>query len=166
LLSIDETRRTVRKFAVVLSAGAVLAAVVATSAVAANNLKISGSYSYVDNTLCADPVQVDGTYNEMLHSFYDNAGNETRVSFTGNVTVTYTNLTNGSTFSPNSSGPGTIDLATGQTVLRGGNGSYFDSSGHLIATDGRIVLDSHGNVVSLVGQQTDVCSTLGSTPAP
>ena len=134
------------------------------SAVAADNFKISGSYSYVDNGICADPVQVDGTYNEMLHSFYDNAGNGTRVSFTGKVTVKYTNLTNGSKYSPNVSGPGTIDLATGQTVYRGGG--VFDSSGRFIATDGRLVVDSHGNIISIVGHQTDVCAMLGSTPAP
>ena len=155
-----------RKLVGVLSACAVLAGALAMSAVAADNMKISGTYSYVDTGLCAAPVQVDGTYNETIHSFYDNAGNEIRVSFTGKVTVTYTNLANGSTYSPNTAGPGTIDLATHQTVIRGGNGSFVDSSGRLIATDGRLVLDSHGNVVSLVGHQTDVCSELGSSPAP
>src|SRR5579863_7911016 len=133
-----------RKFVGVLSACAVLAGAVAISAVAADNTKISGSYSYVDHGICADPVQVDGTYNEMIHSFYDSAGNATRVSFTGKVTVQYTNLTNGSTYSPNASGPGTIDLATGQTVYRGGGA--FDDSGRFVATDGRLVMDSHGNV--------------------
>jgi hypothetical protein len=143
-----------------------LAGVIATGAVAADNMKISGSYSYVDNGLCGDPVQVDGTYNQMIHTFYDNAGNATRFSFTGNVTVTYTNLTNGSTYSANASGPGTIDLAKGQTAMRGGNGGIFDSNGRFIATDGRMVLDSHGNVISIVGHQTDVCAMIGSAPAP
>lgn len=152
-----------RRFLGVLSACGVLAGLMTMTAVAADNMKISGSYSYVDSGLCADPVQVDGTYNETLHSFYDNAGNETRVSFTGKVTVTYTNLANGSTYSPNSSGPGTIDLATHQTVLRGANGAFVDGSGRLVATDGRIVLDSHGNVISMVGHQTDVCAALGSS---
>src|SRR5438270_11749020 len=153
-----------RKLVGVLSVCTVLGGAVAMSAVAADNTKISGSYSYVDNGLCADPVQVDGTYNEMIHSFYDNAGNATRFSFTGKVTVTYTNLTNGSTYSPNVSGPGTIDVATGQTAYRGG--ATFDSSGHFIATDGRVVVDAHGNIISIVGHQTDVCSMLGSSPAP
>jgi hypothetical protein len=136
------------------------------SATAADNMKISGSYSYVDNTTCVDPMQVDGTYNQMIHTFYDNAGNATRFSFTGNVTVTYTNLTNGATFSPNASGPGTIDLAKGQTVFRGGNGGIFDSNGDFVAADGRLVLDSHGNMISAVGQQAGVCSSIGSSPAP
>jgi len=153
-----------RKLVGILSAFGVLAGVVAMSAVAADNFRISGSYSYVDNGLCADPLQVDGTYNETIHSFYDNAGNATRVSFTGKVTTRYTNLTNGATYSPNTSGPGTIDLATWQTVYRGGG--IFDSSGRFIATDGRLILDSHGNIISIVGHQTDVCSTLGSSPAP
>lgn len=155
-----------RKFAGVLSACTVLAGAVAMSAGAADNFKISGGYSYVDTGICADPVQVDTAYDEMIHSFYDKAGNATRVSFTGRVTVTYTSLTNGSTYSPNSAGPGTIDLATYQSVFRGGNGAVVDNDGHLIATDGRLVLDSHGNIVSLAGRQTDVCSMLGSSPAP
>jgi hypothetical protein len=153
-----------RKFAGVLSTCLVLAGAVAMSAVAADNSKISGSYSYVDHGICADPVQVDSTYDEMIHSFYDKDGNATRVSFTGKVTVRYTNLTNGATFSPNVSGPGTIDLATGQTVYRGGG--LFDSNGRFIANDGRVVVDSHGNIISIVGHQTDVCATLGSSPAP
>jgi hypothetical protein len=154
-----------RKFVGVLSTCAVLAGVVAMTAVAAdNNSKVSGSYSYVDTGICADPVQVAGTYNQMIHSFYDNAGNATRVSFTGKVTATYTNLTNGATYSANVSGPGTIDLSTYQTVYRGGG--TFDSNGRFIAVDGRVVLDSQGNIVSVVGHQTDVCAMLGSTPAP
>ena len=154
-----------RKFVGVLCACGVLAGVVAMSAVAADNQKISGSYSYVDNSTCVDPMQVDGTYNQMIHTFYDNAGNPTRFSFTGSVTVTYTNLTNGKTYSPNASGPGTIDLAKGQTVMRGGNGGLFDSSGRFISTDGRVVLDSHGNIISVVGHQTDICAALGSSSA-
>ena len=103
-------------------------------------------------------------YDEMIHSFYGNAGNATRVSFTGKVTATYTDLTIGSTYTPNASGPGTIDLATSQTAFRGGG--IFDSSGRFIATDGRVILDAHRNIISIVGHQTDVCSMLGSSPAP
>src|SRR5262245_15241106 len=33
------------------------------------------------------------SYDEMMHTFYDNAGNATRISFTGAVSVTYTNRT-------------------------------------------------------------------------
>jgi len=148
----------------VLSACVVLAGAVAMSAVAADNYRISGSFSYVDHGICVDPVRVDTTYDQMIHSFYDNAGNATRVSFTGRVTTTYTDLANGATYSPNTSGPGTIDLATWQTVYRGGG--IFDSNGRFIAADGRLVLDSHGNIISIVGHQTDVCSALGSSPAP
>lgn len=153
-----------RQFVGVLSACGVIAGVAAMSAVAADNFRISGSYSYADPGLCADPIQVAGTYDQTLHSFYDNAGNETRVSFTGKVTVTYTNMTSMATYSANASGPGTIDLATHQTVLRGGDGGLFDTSGRYIATDGRVVLDSHGNIISIVGHQTDVCSKVGSAP--
>ena len=134
------------------------------SAVAADNFRISGSSSFVDNGMCVDPVQIDSTYDQTIHSFYDKAGNATRVSFTGKAKTTYTNLTNGATYSPNTSGLGTIDLATWQTVFRGG-GNTVDNSGRFIATDGRLILDSHGNIISIVGHQTDVCSTLGSSPA-
>jgi hypothetical protein len=144
----------------------VLAGAVAMSAGAADNTKIGGSYSYVDTSTCVDPVQVDGTYNQMIHTFYDNAGNATRFSFTGKVTVTYTNLTTGSSYSPNASGPGTIDLAKGQTIMRGGDGGIFDNNGNFVATDGRVVLDSHGNMISVVGHQTDVCAMVGSSTAP
>jgi hypothetical protein len=155
----------VKKFAAVLGVGVVLAAAVAAAALAADNVRNTGSYSYVDWGTCTDPVQIDGTYNQMLHTFYDNAGNATRVSFTGNVTVTYTNLTNGSTYSANASGPGTIDLATDQTVLRGGTAGMFNSSGQFVSTDGRLVLDSHSNIISIVGHQTDVCASVGSSRA-
>lgn len=153
-----------RKFAGVLSACVALAGAVAMSALAADNFRISGSYSYVDSGMCADPVQIDGTYDQTIHTFYDKVGNATRFAFTGNVTTTYTNLTNNWTYSPNASGLGTIDLAKNQSVFRGGGS--FDNSGRFIATDGRMVLDSHGNIVSIVGHQTDVCSALGSSPAP
>jgi hypothetical protein len=140
----------------------VLAGAVAMNALAAdNNYKISGSYSWVDTGMCSDPVQVDGTYDQTIHSFYDKAGNATKVSFTGSVKVTYTNLTNGSTYSPNVSGPGTMDLSTWQTVYRGGG--TFDSNGRFIAADGHVVVDSHGNIISIVGHQTDVCAALGSS---
>jgi len=153
-----------RKFVGVMSACVVLAGAVAMNAIAADNYRISGSYSWVDHGICADPVQIDGTYDQMIHSFYDKAGNSTKVSFTGKVTTTYTNLTNSLTYSPNTSGPGVIDLATWQTVYRGGG--IFDSNGHFIAADGRVVTDVHGNIISIVGHQTDVCSMLGSSPAP
>ena len=156
-----------RKFVGVLSAGAVLAGAVAMSAGAADNTKIGGSYSYVDTSTCVDPVQVDGTYNQMIHTFYDNAGNATRFSFTGKVTVTYTNLTTGSTLFAERFGSG-HDRSRQQVkpVMRGGDGGIFDNNGNFVATDGRVVLDSHGNMISVVGHQTDVCAMVGSSTAP
>src|SRR4051812_16728923 len=141
---------------------AVVALVIVPISAAADNFKISGSYSFTANHLCADPIRIEGSYDEMVHTFYDNSGNAVRMSFTGKVTVKYTNLSTGKTYSPNSSGPGTLDLATGQTVARGGNGTMFDSNGNLIATDGRVVLDASFNIISIVGHQTDVCTKLGS----
>ena len=134
---------------------------IAQTAAAADNYRISGSVSFTANQHMqrADSsrrlIRRDGP-----HLFYDNAGNAIRMSFTGNVLVTYTNLTTGATYSPNTSGPGTQDLATGQNVLRGGNGTLFDQDGNLIATDGRVVLDADFNIISITGHQTDVCARL------
>src|SRR5947209_17078093 len=109
-----------KKLIGVFSACGVIAGALAMTAVAADNFKTSGSFSWVNPAMCAAPVQVDGTYDETIHTFFDKAGNATRVSFTGKVKLTYTNLTNGVKYSPNTSGPATTDLATGQTVFRGG----------------------------------------------
>lgn len=146
-----------------LSAAASL--MVASTASGATNFRITGSYSFTSKNLCADWILISGTYDEMVHLFYDQNGNEIRDSFTGTVTVSYTNLTTGDTFTPNSSGPATVDLATGETVLRGSNGSVFDNDNQLIATQGRIVLDADGFIKSIVGHSINVCEALGSTPA-
>ena len=117
-----------------------------------------------DNTSCTDPIRVDYRADEVLHTYYDAQGNATRVKFTGKASNVYTNLRTGKRYAPNSSGPGTFDLATGTGVVRGGN-SAFDSQGRLIAVSGRIVYDVDGNIVSLVGHVTDICAKLGSTSA-
>jgi hypothetical protein len=148
----------------VFSGCVALAGAVAMTAVAADNFKTSGSFSYLNEGICADPVQVDGTYDETIHVFSDKAGNATRLSFTGKVKLTYTNLKNGSKYSPNTSGPATTDLATGQTVFRGGG--TFDTNGRFVATNGRLVMDAYGHIISITGHQTDVCAVLGSSPAP
>src|SRR5579859_4196525 len=145
-------------------ASGVLAAL-APSAAAADNTKLTGSFSFSDTGTCVDPIQVAGSYDETLHTYYDQNGNAIRLSFTGKVKVTYTDLNTGSAYSPNSSGPGTVDLQTGQTVLRGGDGTFFDANGNLLATDGRIVLDAGGNVIFAAGHQTGVCQQLGTAPA-
>ena len=114
---------------------------------------------------CVDPIRVVSSYDEVMHTFYDNEGNAIRLEFTGKVTIEYTNLTTGATYRPNSSGPGRVDLLSGQVVLRGSNGSMFDANGVLIATNGRAVLDLDGNIISLTGHVVDVCQKLGSSPA-
>lgn len=131
---------------------------------AAENTRISGSFSFVDRSACHDPVSVAYSYDEQMHTYYDKSGNPTRISFTGKVVIEYTNLSTGAIYTPNSSGPGMIDLATGQTTLRGGNGAVFTASG-LITTDGRLVLDAEGEVISLVHHQVSVCEAVGSADA-
>ena len=95
-----------------------------------------------------------------MHTFYDNNGNAIRLAFTGKVVITYTNVRTGVTYRPNSSGPGTIDLQTGQITTRGSNGAFFDANGNLVATNGRTVLDASGNVISITGHSTDICARL------
>ena len=64
------------------------------------------SYAYDGlNRVTTRTEAVGSAVQRSMTMIYDKAGNATRVSFTGKVTVTYTNLTNGSTYSPNSSGP-------------------------------------------------------------
>ena len=132
---------------------------------AADNRRISGDYAFTATRLCVDPIHVEGTYDEMMHAYYDANGDAIRLSFTGTVTVKYTDLVSHNTFSPNSSGPGTTDLATGQTIVRGSNGTIFTDEG-VLATNGRIVFDADGNIISITGKQTGVCEALGTTDAP
>ena len=145
---------------------AALAVVFAPVSAAADHEMITGSVAFTANRLCVDPIRVEESFNEMMHTFYDNDGDAIRLSFTGVVTIKFTNLTNGATYSPNSSGPGTVDLASGQSIVRGSNGAIVDANGNLIATNGRLVLDADGNIISIVGHQADVCTKLGSAPAP
>jgi hypothetical protein len=148
-----------------LSVAAALSGAFAVTAGAADNTKLTGSFSFSDSTTCVDPIQVTGSYDEQMHTYYDNNGNAIRLAFTGKVKITYIDLVTGSMYSPNSSGPGTVDLQTGQSVLRGGDGAFFDADGNLLATDGRIVLDAEGNVIFAAGHQTGVCKQLGTAPA-
>ena len=152
--------------ALAFAAGIGVAAIVVPVSTAADNTKLVGSFSFTDTTTCVDPIQVAGSYDEQMHTFYDQNGNATRISFTGKVNVAYINLNTDATYAPNSSGPGTIDLQTGQTVLRGGDAAFFDQNGTLLATDGRIVLDANGTAISTVGHEDNVCAELGSAPAP
>lgn len=145
---------------------AAVAGVFAPVSAAADHERITGSFAFTTNNVCVDPIRVEGSFNEMMHTFYDNDGNAIRLSFTGAVAIKFTNLTTGATYSPNSSGPGTVDLASGQSIVRGSNGAIVDANGNLIATNGRLVLDADGNIISIVGHQTDVCTKLGSVSAP
>src|SRR5262249_13768677 len=97
--------------------------------------------------------------------YYDKAGNAIRVAITGQLSFTFTNLTTGASYSPNSAGPKTVDLLTGQSILRGGDGVMLDSNGVLVAADGRIVTDAAGNIISITGHAVGVCQQIGSTPA-
>jgi hypothetical protein len=101
----------------------------------------------------------------MQHTFYNSDDEAIRMSFTGTATVTYTDLSNGRVFSPPSSGPGTVDLATGQWIFRGGNGTVVAAEA-LLATNGKLVLDADFNVISMTGKQNNVYAALVSREAP
>ena len=130
---------------------------------AADQTRITGSFSFTTTSRCIDPIRGDGSYDEVMHTYYDRDGNPIRLSFTGKFAITFTNLTTGATYRPNLSGPGTFDLLTGQEVLRGGN-LTVDSNGVLVASDGRMVLDANDSIISFTGQEVGICEKLGSTP--
>ena len=125
----------------------------------------TGSGSFVDRATCTDPVRVTFDYDEVLHEFVDAAGDVQRISYTGTVHVSYTNLSTGASYTPNSSGPATVDLATGVVVARGSNGTVWTDQGTLVAAQGRIVYAADGAIVSMVGHATEVCTAIGSAPA-
>jgi hypothetical protein len=126
--------------------------------------RLVGSSSFVDGSSCADPVQVDWAWRLVRHTYINRDGGVDRIQFTGSVHATYTDLTNGVTRVVDSSGPGTVDLATGTTALRGNNAYRFDQTGTLVDSSGRIILNNEGNVTSVTGHERPVCELLGTTP--
>ena len=133
------------------------------SASAADNHKISFSFSFVDHFDCADPVQISSAGDEMVHKFYDADGNLIRLSFTGNVIIEFTDLTTGTTYRPNSSGPGTTDITTGWTTVRGHNGAILAGDIGIFTTAGRVLIDPDGVPVDMPNHVISVCEALGTT---
>ena len=43
-----------------------------TTALAADHERITGSADFVATHLCADPIRVVSSYDEVMHTFYDN----------------------------------------------------------------------------------------------
>jgi hypothetical protein len=124
---------------------------------------VTGSDSYTDDWSCVDPIDVFTAWNEQVKVFFDADGNRIRRIITGWVVFDYSNPATGMTYSPPSSGPATMDILSGQTVVRGANGSIYDAGGVLVATAGRIVMD-HGYVTSAIPHATSVCDALGTQP--
>lgn len=132
------------------------------SATPTDNTRTVGTDSFTQRHVCTDPIRVDTTWDEMVHTYYDKAGDATRMSFTGTVNVTFTDVVTGAAYSPTSSGPSTYDLATGQSWLRGGNAVVINDDGVVVSTTGRIVYDADFNIISIVGHQQPVCAALGT----
>jgi hypothetical protein len=127
-----------------------------------DNTRDSGSHAFTSTRFCDVPVRIESSWDAMVHTFYDASGTATRLAFTGTVRISYTNTVTGASFSPNSSGPGTIDLATGQTWIRGSNGAVVSSDGILTTTEGRIIYDAAGDIISIVGHVRPVCEEIGA----
>jgi hypothetical protein len=89
------------------------------TAFAADYERITGSFSFTDDFFCADQFLVEGSYDEVMHTYYAKFGKAIRIAFTGDVRITFTNLVNGMSYRPNTSGPGTVDLSTGQSIVAG-----------------------------------------------
>ena len=65
-------RIRVRLFSLValaLALGAILQPGIPT--LGADQIRLTGSFSFSDSGTCSDPLQVEGWYDEMLHIFYD-----------------------------------------------------------------------------------------------
>src|SRR5262249_41676670 len=50
-------------------------------ALAADNERITGVASFIAHHLCIDPIRVESSYDEMMHTYYDNGGNAIRLQF-------------------------------------------------------------------------------------
>jgi hypothetical protein len=150
----------------VLTAAAWIATPFAAAATAAptDNERATGAGTFIDRATCADPVRVDYSYDIVIHTFFNAAGDAYRMIFTGTNRITFTDIASGTTYSPNSSGPGTVDLPAGTTWVRGRNGAVFLPDGTLVSAAGRIIYDADGNIISIVGQAQGVCQTLGTQP--
>jgi hypothetical protein len=99
---------------------------------AADHERLTGSDSLVSTRTCVDPIQVDVTFDEVLHIYYDRDGNPIRQVFTGKVIVTFTNLPTGETYRPNSSGSRHHHLRTDEVVIRGENAVMFTNEGGVV----------------------------------
>jgi len=144
------------------STASAVGAVPAAWATPTENYRDSGSDSFTTSKVCSDPIRVDSTWSIVIHTFYDAAGTATRLAFTGTTRISYTDLANGNTYAPNSSGPGTINLSTGQTWVRGSNAAVFSNDGVLMSTSGRIIYSADGSIISITGKQRSVCAALGT----
>jgi hypothetical protein len=157
-----------------LAASAVLATtVLATSGIAApahasartvNEPFVIESGHLVDTTDCADPIDVDFTAHEVLHSHYDAAGTLTRVQITGQATNVYTNPLTHQVYAPQSNGSGVFYLPDLHGSAHGPN-SIVDEQGRLLALRGHAIIDPDGLAVAFTGHVVDICRAVGSVPA-
>lgn len=108
-------------------------------------------------------VVVNNEYNIV---FFDSAGNPVKVITEGNLVVTFTNASNGSSLTLKISGPGTttINADGSQTIVFLGNGVLFTANDVIFST-GRVVIVapnplSPGTIVSATGIQRSLCAML------
>jgi hypothetical protein len=148
-----------------LATGAAVAAMlggpILPAARAALNERIDFETDFEDTASCVDTLNVHLVVFQVAHQYADRDGTDTRQAITGKLKITFTNVRTGATFSPNTSGPLTLDLVTGEIVVRGGNVGPID--GVYTLTNGRLVV-SNGELTRIPHHQIDVCSAVGSTP--
>ena len=114
----------------VLTIAALLASAAGTASgsAAADNTKLSGSFDFTTYRICTDPIRIVGSYDEMIHTFYDTRGSAVRLSFTGKNLITYV-----APFARVNSAKGCIGI--GLSAL----GRTFGSEIHIVGVTGRVV---------------------------
>lgn len=124
---------------------------------------------YVDDTLCAFPVQVNGYDDYVETTFYDAQGNVTRTTFADHFRGTVT--ANGVTLNKSEDAVIIDNYQTGTETWLGLAERYAWPNGRVIAQDiGEITYDANGNVISEMGPHpisdgpgvTLVCNALTS----
>jgi hypothetical protein len=106
----------------------------------------------VDAASCGFPVALSyPAQNEYQMTFYDGAGNVTKVVISGRLVLTFTNLNNGTSLTVNASGPAVLDFKSGRLFALGAGGGPLPGLG-LVSGHGQLDLLSfefNGHLVPL-----------------
>jgi hypothetical protein len=113
--------------------------------------------------LCAFPVDITGTQDVRMTTFYDRNGEVRGVLLTGPINVSVANSLTGKAVTANISGPGKIDTAGTLT----GSGPWLlfffgdqTSSPFLLLVTGHLTVAPNGDLLSADGRIVDLCAAL------